>query len=79
MRIVPVIPSYSRNPWHRPAVENIGTATSALAGALASGSRVNGAGIWWWWGFFYDEGGRYDASRDRAAWQSTTVTLPFSP
>jgi hypothetical protein len=77
-RIVPVIPSYSRNPWHRPQVENINTATAALAGALASGSRVNGAGIWWWWGFFYDEGGRYDGSHDRADWKSTTIALPFS-
>ena len=49
-RIIPVIPSYSGNRWHRPTVENIGTATSALSAALASGSRVNGAGIWWWWG-----------------------------
>jgi hypothetical protein len=78
-RIVPILPSYSANPWHLPAVENIETATGALADALGAGSRVNGAGIWWGWGFLLDEEGAYDASGDRAAWQSTTVALPFSP
>ena len=79
-RIVPVIPSYSANPWHLPSVENIETATVALSDALSAGSRVNGAGIWWWWGFFYDEEGEgsYNGSADRAAWQSTTIDLPFS-
>jgi hypothetical protein len=65
-KIVPVIPSYSSSPWHRPNVENIGTATSALAMPLATGSRVNGAGIGWWYGFFYDEDGGQDASGERA-------------
>jgi hypothetical protein len=78
-RIVPVIPSYAANRYHLSSVENIETATAALMGALSAGSRVNGAGIWWWWGFFYDEEGGYEASGDRAAWQSTTVGLPFSP
>ena len=80
-RIIPVIPSYSANPWHMPSVENIETATVALSEALSAGSRINGAGIWWWWGFFYDEEGEggYDGSADRAVWQSTTVNLPFSP
>jgi hypothetical protein len=78
-RIVPVLPSYSADPWHLPSVENITTATAALAGALAAGSRVNGAGIWSGWGFLLDEEGAYDASADRATWQSSTVELPFSP
>jgi hypothetical protein len=78
-KIIPVIPSYSANPYHRPEVENIDTATTGLANALGAGSRVNGAGIWWWYGFYYDEEGAYDASADRAAWQSRTLQLPFSP
>lgn len=78
-RIVPVLPSYSANRWHDPNVEKIQTATNALSAALGAGSRVNGAGIWWGYGFFYDEEGAYDPSADRAAWQSQTRTLPFSP
>jgi hypothetical protein len=78
-RIVPVLPSYSADPWHLPSVENITTATAALAGGLAAGSRVNGAGIWSGWGFLLDEEGAYEGSADRAAWQSSTVELPFSP
>jgi hypothetical protein len=78
VRIVPVIPSYARDPWHLPAVENIANATTALAGALSEGSRVNGAGIWWWYGFFYNKP-RFNASADRAAWQSTTTSLAFTP
>ena len=78
-RIIPVLPSYGPNPWHIPAVENIADATDALEAALQEGSRVNGAGVWWWYGFFYDEEGAYDASADRAAWQSSTLALPFTP
>lgn len=78
-RIVPVLPSYSTNRWHRPAVENIETSTASVSEALGAGSRVNGAGIWWGYGFLYEEEGAYDASSDRAAWLSTTVDLPFSP
>jgi hypothetical protein len=70
--------AYAANPWHLPSVENIATATSALVEALTAGSRVNGAGIWWWYGFF-DNRPRYNASADRAAWQSLTVSLPFTP
>ena len=78
-RIVPVLPSYSANRWHRPSVENIETSTAAVSDALGAGSRVNGAGIWWGYGFLYEEEGAYDASADRAAWQSGTIDLPFSP
>lgn len=78
-RIVPVLPSYSANRWHSPSVENIESSTTAVSAALGDGSRVNGAGIWWGYGFLYDEEGAYDASADRAAWQSDTVALPFSP
>jgi hypothetical protein len=78
-RIVPVLPSYSANRWHIPGVENIETATAALVDGLADGSRINGAGIWSGWGFLLDEEGAYDGSGDRAAWQSSTVELPFSP
>lgn len=77
-KIVPIIPSYSANRWHSPSVENIATATSALASALRGGSRVDGAGIWWGWGFLFDEEGAYDGSADRESWQSATVGLPFS-
>jgi hypothetical protein len=77
--IVPVLPSYSADRWHLPSVENITTATAALAAGLAAGSRVNGAGIWSGWGFLLDEEGAYEGSADRAAWQSSTVELPFSP
>lgn len=76
---MPILPSYSANRWHIPAVENIETATAAVSSALGAGSRVNGAGIWWGWGFLSNEEGGYDASGDRAAWQSSTVALPFSP
>jgi hypothetical protein len=78
-RIVPVLPSYSANRWHSPAVENITTSTAALASGLATGSRVNGAGIWSGWGFLLDEEGKYEGSADRADWQSSTRALPFSP
>lgn len=78
-RIVPVLPSYSTNRWHDPSVENIETSSAAVSGALAAGSRVNGAGIWWGYGFLLDEEGAYDASADRAAWRSSTLGLPFSP
>jgi hypothetical protein len=76
-RIVPVIPSYGTNRWHRPAVENIATATVALGEALQAGSRVQGAGIFWWWGFYYEEEGAYDPSFDQASW-SGTLQLPFA-
>ncbi len=78
-RIVPVLPAYSANPWHRPTVENMETATSAVSDALAAGSRVDGAGIWWGYGFLMDEEGAYDASADRAAWQASTRSLAFTP
>ncbi|HEY2216055.1 MAG TPA: hypothetical protein VGH21_01080 [Solirubrobacteraceae bacterium] len=78
-RIVPILPSYSPNRWHDPSVENVGTAGDAVSAALGAGSRVNGAGIWSGWGFFYDEEGAYDGSGDRAAWQASTRSLPFSP
>ena len=77
-QIVPVLPSYKKSRWHVPAVENLSTATNALATALAADSRVNGAGIWWWWGFFYGEGGRYNPAADQAAWQSSTRALNYS-
>ncbi len=78
-RIVPVLPSYSPDRWHLVAVENITTATEALAAGLSSGDRVNGAGIWSGWGFLYDEEGKYDGSEDRAEWLTGTLALPFSP
>lgn len=78
-RIVPVLPSYSANRWHSPAVENITTATAALAAGLSASSRINGAGIWSGWGFLLDEEGAYDGSEDRASWRSATMKLPFTP
>ena len=78
-RIVPILPSYSANRWHSPAVENITTSTAALSSGLSAGSRVNGAGIWSGWGFLLDEEGGYDGSADRASWASSTMALPFSP
>lgn len=78
-RIVPVLPSYSANRWHTPSVENIETATAAVSDALSAGSRINGAGIWSGWGFLLDEEGAYDGSSDRAAWRSSTASLPYSP
>jgi hypothetical protein len=78
-RIVPILPSYSADPWHLTAVENITTATAALAAGLSAGDRVNGAGIWSGWGFLMDEEGKYDGSEDRATWLSATMLLPFSP
>ncbi len=77
--IIPVIPCYAPDPWHDPAVENIATATGALASALGAGSRVNGAGIWWWYAFFDEDHGHFKTAACRAAWQSSTVELPFSP
>jgi hypothetical protein len=78
-RIVPVLPSYSADPWHLTSVENITTATAALANGLAAGSRVDGAGIWSGWGFLMNEEGAYEGSEDRATWLSRTIELPFSP
>jgi hypothetical protein len=78
-RIVPILPSYSADPWHSPSVENITTATEALSAALSAGARINGAGIWSGWGFLLDEEGKYDGRADRSTWQSSTVELPFSP
>ena len=78
-RLVPILPSYSANPWHDPAVENIETATGSVSQALSAGARVNGAGIWWGYGFLLEEEGAYDPGADRAAWLSTTLNLPFSP
>jgi hypothetical protein len=77
-RLVPILPSYSANRWHSPAVENIETATTPVSEALGAGVRVNGAGIWWGYGFLLEEEGAYDPSADRAAWLSTTLDLPFS-
>ncbi len=78
-RIVPVLPSYSADPWHSPSVENITTSTEALSAGLAAGDRINGAGIWSGWGFLLDEEGKYEGSADRASWRSSTLELPFSP
>lgn len=78
-RIVPVLPSYSADRWHDPAVENIQTSSEALSEALSEGDRVNGAGIWSGWGFLLEEEGGYDGAPDRAAWTSITMELPFSP
>jgi hypothetical protein len=78
-RIVPVLPSYSADPWHLTSVENITTATSALGDALTAGDRVDGAGIWSGWGFLMNEEGAYEGSEDRAIWATSTIALPFSP
>jgi hypothetical protein len=77
-RIVPVLPSYSADPWHLTSVENITTATAALANGLAAGDRVNGAGIWSGWGFLMNEEGAYEGAEDRATWLSSTLSLPFT-
>jgi hypothetical protein len=78
-RIVPVLPSYSADPWHLTSVENITTATAALANGLAAGDRVDGAGIWSGWGFLMNEEGAYEGAEDRATWLSSTLALPFTP
>ncbi len=78
-RLVPVLPSYGPNRWHRPEIEDIATASTAVGEALEAGTRVDGAGMWSWWGFFYDEEGAYEAAADRAAWQSQTRALAFTP
>src|SRR5262249_6697760 len=77
-QIVPILPSYSANRWHTPAVENVATATAALSSALGDGARIEGAGIWSGWGFLLDEEGKYDGSGDRAAWSTETLALPFT-
>jgi hypothetical protein len=77
--IVPVLPSYSADPWHLTSVENITTATNALGDAMTAGDRVNGAGIWSGWGFLMNEEGAYEGSEDRATWMSRTIELPSSP
>lgn len=76
--IVPVIPCYSPDPWHIPAVENVPSATAALRVALEDGSRAEGAGLWWWYAFYYGHYGHGDAAAERAAWLSQTLALPFS-
>jgi hypothetical protein len=77
-RIVPVLPSYSADKWHVPSVEDVEHASTAVSAALDAGARLDGAGIWSGWGFLLNEEGGYDGSGDRAAWQSTTLGLPFS-
>ena len=74
-RIVPLLPSYGANRWHKLKVENMTTATVALTQALAAGDRIDGAGIWWWWGFFYGKGNHKFEASDQATWQSTTRAL----
>jgi hypothetical protein len=74
-RIVPLLPSYKANKWHKLKVENMTTATVALGQALAAGDRIDGAGIWWWWGFFYGKGNHKFEAPDQATWQSTTRVL----
>ena len=80
-RLIPDLPSYGPNKWHDPAVENLGTATSAIEGALSEGSRVNGAGIYWWWGFYFNEEGEgaYEGAPDRETWLTRTLGVAFTP
>jgi len=77
--IIPVIPCYSPDPWHDPAIENVPNATAALAAALEGGARVQGAGLWWWYAFYYGHYKHGDAAAERAAWTAQTLALPFSP
>lgn len=77
--IVPVIPCYSPDPWHNPAIENVRTATAALQSALAAGSRVQGAGLWWWYAFYYGHYAHGNAAVEREAWLDRTVQVPYSP
>lgn len=76
--IIPVIPCYSPDPWHNPAIENIPNATAALAAAIGAGSRVEGAGIWWWYSFYYGHYKGGSAAAERAAWLAQTVNLPYT-
>ena len=80
-RLIPDLPSYGPNKWHEPAAENLGTATTAIEGALAEGSRVNGAGIFWWWGFYFNEEGEgaYEGAPDRETWLTRTLGVAFTP
>ena len=80
-RLIPDLPSYGPNKWHDPAAENLGTATTAIEGALSEGSRVNGAGIFWWWGFYFNEEGEgaYEGAPDRETWLTRTLGVAFTP
>lgn len=44
-RLLPILPAYGANAWHDPAIENIGTASDAIAAA----GGVTGAAVYWWW------------------------------
>jgi hypothetical protein len=77
--IIPVIPCYSKDPWHSPAVENIPNATEAVGASLEAGSRVEGLGLWWWYAFYEGHLKHFDPAPERAAWQQLTVNLPYSP
>ncbi len=77
--IIPVIPCYSKDPWHSPAVENIPHATQAVGTALEAGDRVEGVGLWWWYAFYEGHLKHFDPAPERAAWQQLTVNLPYSP
>ncbi len=77
--IIPVIPCYSKDPWHNPGVENIPNATEAVGAALEAGSRANGVGLWWWYAFYEGHLKHFDPAPERAAWQQLTVNLPYSP
>lgn len=48
-KILPILPAYGRNPWHRPAVENIQTAMAGVRRAAVRGYRVGGLAVYWWW------------------------------
>ena len=74
-----MIPCYSKDPWHGPAVENIPNATQAVGAALEAGSRVEGVGLWWWYAFYEGHLKHFDPVPERAAWQQLTVNLPYSP
>lgn len=47
--LLPSLPAFSANDWHDPKVENLATATAALALAAKAGHTVDGAFVYWWW------------------------------
>ena len=78
-RIVPVLPSYSANRWHHPAVENIETASAAArvgleqaAASTASGSGRAGA-------FCSMRKAPTTRAPTARAGSASTLALPFSP
>lgn len=50
IEVLPILPAYSANEWHDPAVENLKNSIKAIMETInEDGMRIKGIGIWWWY------------------------------